>query len=278
MKPRLLIIGAGYIGQALADRVQSQWDVFTARRSPREDRNSVVCDVSRPETLKDLPDVDAIFYAVAADESSDEAYKKAYADGLGNVLAAYARRRPRFILASSTSVYAENQGGWVHEDDGVLVTTGPSRFIVEGEKALLASGFPGAILRFGGLYGPGRTAFARRILNREEPLSRGVSAFANRTHRDDAIGIAAFLLDDKSPAMRVINAVDSEPAGRNEVILWMLDHLGMDRQGYPEVEGPVKGLHRGHKRISNERIRKLGYSFLYPSYREGYAALLKEES
>lgn len=272
MSSRLLIIGAGYLGQALAKR--EGLEIFTARRSPTNDSLSIACDVTRPETLQNLPNVDAIFYAVSADESTDAAYQRAYADGVRNVLAAYADRRPRFLLASSTSVYAEDQGRWVTEDDGVLVSEGMSRFIVEGEKALLASGFPGAILRFGGLYGPERTAFARRVQNREEALSKGPAPFANRIHRDDAVGIAAFLLGDKSPSMRVVNAVDCAAVDRNEVILWMIDFLGMDRCSYPEREGSVQGLHRGNKRISNERILSLGYRFLYPSYREGYTALL----
>lgn len=63
--------------------------------------------------------------------------------------------------------------------------------------------------------------------------------------------------------------VDDEPAPLHEVVSWLREQLGV---GHWSDEQRVRRA--GSKRCSNARARALGWAPQYPSYREGYAAIL----
>jgi hypothetical protein len=77
-------------------------------------------------------------------------------------------------------------------------------------------------------------------------------------------------------ARQVYNGVDCEAADRNEVIRWMAQQLGVDMSTLKSTDNLKEIAARGNKRISNQKILAAGYQFRYPSYREGYQALLRE--
>ena len=279
---KILIAGAGYLGLALADCLSRDTagthEIVLARRSarPSPGLKTITCDFTDSASLKDLPVVDAIYYAVAADDSTDLAYEKSYLVAVRNLVEHYQKRgiNPRFYLSSSTSAYSAKQGEIVTEDSVGLAQSGPSRFIVAGEKFLCASGLEGAVLRYGGLYGPERTSFVRRIQEGQEPLKPNAQQYTNRIHRDDAVGIVAFLMGREDPGMAVINAVDLRPELRDDVIRWVLAELGISVEDCP-VDHSTE-LRRGHKRVVSDKLQKMGYPFLFPSFREGYGPLLSQ--
>ncbi|MDQ3235797.1 MAG: NAD-dependent epimerase/dehydratase family protein, partial [Pseudobdellovibrionaceae bacterium] len=133
---RLLIAGAGYLGQALAERVlmEGKHDVSILRRSAvaQPGVTSIQADLLRPETLTQLPDFDDVVYCASADASDEESYRKIYQHGLQNLVQALRARGRyrRLVYISSTSVYAEHGGAWVDESDPNLVKQGPSRYMV----------------------------------------------------------------------------------------------------------------------------------------------------
>lgn len=274
---RILIAGAGYLGLALAERLSKKYEVILARRTPSQNGpfQTVACDFSDPGTLKHLPAVDAVYYAASADDGSDEAYERVYFKGLRNLVDQVKSQShpPRFYLASSTSVYAAKNGEVVDETTANLERESASRFIVAGEDYLKASGLNGAILRYGGIYGPGREGYVRRVADRLEALMPNVEQWTNRIHRDDAAGMVEFLLEkDLSPGIHVFNSVDLKPETREVVFAWLLQELGIDRSLIAVDESTV--AKRGHKRVLSSKIQALGYLYQYPSFREGYAPLV----
>ncbi len=276
-RPRILIIGAGYVGLEAARRFQDAgYEAVLARRSAlaQPGFRSLVCDVTDREGVRALPEAQAILYAVSAGESSEQAYEQAYSIGVKNVVDACLaqRERPRFYLVSSTSVYAEAAGGEVDETSTDLVRQGASRFIVLGEDLLLRSGLDGAILRCGGIYGPGRTSFLQRVQDGLERLKPAQPSYTNRIHRDEIGAIALFLERKRSPGMQIVNAVDKISSSRDEVIQWLAQELGVKA---PLEDGTAAARERGAgKRVNSGKLQEMGYSYLYPSFREGYAPLL----
>src|SRR6187549_3022300 len=144
---RSLVIGCGFVGSALAAAlVRDGDDVTVVRRSahaPPDGTRQVRADVSAVPTLARLPACDNLFYTVAADGSSEDAYRAAYVDGLANVLTELARRdaQPkRLLVVTSTAVYAQDAGEWVDETSATAPSRFQGRLLLESEAVAHASG------------------------------------------------------------------------------------------------------------------------------------------
>jgi hypothetical protein len=66
-------------------------------------------------------------------------------------------------------------------------------------------------------------------------------------------------------------ASDDTPVSMNEIQAWIAEQLDMDN-----IEESTIESERSNKKISNQRLKKTGFEFLYPGYKSGYAALIKE--
>lgn len=282
MAKSLTVIGAGYLGTAIAQHaVHLGWSpVVIARRTPQDvaGMRSIGLDVQRPESLRQLPLSSALVYAVSADRHDHQAYARSYHTGLAHVLevAHSWETIPLIALISSTSVYREDGGNWLSEDQAPLVEQGPSHAIVRGEDALRASGLPYIILRFGGIYGPGRRYFVGRVERGEERLYQGPPIYTNRIHRDDGARLVMHLLGNAAHHNQTYNAVDCDPADRNDVCLWLHQQLGV-AEAMPSTADRREIPARGNKRCHNAKLLATGFTFDYPSFREGYAAMLAAE-
>ncbi len=277
-KERILVAGCGYVGSQLAGRlVRKGMEVWGLRRRstllPRGVQ-PLAGDVVEAEKLSSFPrGVTQVVYAVSPDAREEASYRKAYVEGLYRLLdrlhtEASAPLR-RFILVTSTAVYGENRGGWVDEDTAADPVDFRGRVLLEAEAVLEESGVPGVALRLGGIYGPGRTRLVDRVRAGKAQCPPGV-VYGNRIHRDDSAGALEHLLFHPKPE-RVYLGVDDEPADRCAVLRWLAREVGVTPPDPEESAGAV--LPAG-KRCSNRRLRASGYDFHYPSYREGYRAVV----
>jgi nucleoside-diphosphate-sugar epimerase len=188
-----------------------------------------------------------------------------YETGVANLLAA--ARCERFLLASSTAVYAEDGGAWVDERSPTEPRAATARSVLAGEALARARHAAACAVRFGGLYGPGRTRLLRAARTGSLAYQAAPPRYTNRIHRDDAAGALAHLL--RRPALEpVYVAVDSEPAAEEALQRWLAARVGgtppRARHGVREGAG---------KRCSNRLLLASGYRLLFPTFREGYGAL-----
>ena len=155
----------------------------------------------------------------------------------------------------------------------------PTRFsgdtLLAAEGLVRASGLGGVCVRFGGIYGPGRTSLLRRIA-KGELLLGDEAHFTNRIHRDDAAGVLGHLLST-SEAHPIYLGVDCEPVDQATFAGWVASQLGVAPPRRASEQGaPAPPQRAGSKRCSNARLLASGYRFRFPTYREGYAPLLAE--
>ncbi|MFW5816518.1 MAG: SDR family oxidoreductase [Wenzhouxiangella sp.] len=265
---RLLIAGCGDLGMRLSRRLDpGAWTIHGLRRHPEQlprQIEPVKADLQDPATLAPAAGHwDAIVYQATPDERTPEAYRAAYVQGLNNLLGGCSVER--LIFVSSTGVYGQDAGEWVDE----LAATEPRAFsgeiLLEAEAVTARHG--GLIVRFSGIYGPGRDFLIRSLRAGRARCRPKPPQWTNRIHSEDCAGVLAHLLTLPAPAP-VYCASDSRPAPRCEVLGWLADQLGV---AAPAIDEQAAGQ---GKRISNQRLLDSGYSFQYPDYITGYRELL----
>lgn len=272
---------------ALARRGDVVWGLRRHAAGLPTPLQPIAADLADPETLTRLPArLDAVVFAAAPEASDESSYQRTYVRGLANLIAALRRSgasghpAPRVVLLSSTSVYGQTAGEWVDETSATTPSDFRGRIVLHGEETLLESGFPAIVLRLGGLYGPGRESLIEAVCDGRATLSTEPARFTNRIHLDDAVGAIVHLLDlPAGAAARVYVGVDEEPADRNDVLRWLAGRLGVAVKKPAPGARPASGS-RGDtsKRCSSARLRDSGYRFRYPSYREGYTAILNDRA
>lgn len=278
---------------------------------------AIVADVCDPASLADLPPAETVLFAVGYDRSLSAAASRTigdvYAGGVRNVLNAIGNREwgmgnevedrgrnisasvhspspisrsPLFVYISSTGVYGDAEGDWVDES----TVCSPQR---EGGRACLAAeaeiaahplGARAVVLRLAGIYGPGRIPRAES-LRRGEPIDAPADGYLNLIHVDDA---ARIVLDVESEAEngrialpRTYCVADGRPPLRRDYYAELARLLDAPSPQFvaPPPLSPAAQRAAADKRISNARlVAEIKPTFLYPSHREGLAAIVGGQS
>src|SRR6266496_2051742 len=149
---RVLIVGCGYVGQALGvELVKQGLEVFGLRRRQES-----------AEELAKLPaPFDWVINTVSSTKGGVEEYRQVYLNGTRHLIERLAPTPlKKFVYTSSTSVYGQTDGSSVKESSPAEPQSPTSRLLVATEKLLLEAArekkFPALILRVAGIYGPGR--------------------------------------------------------------------------------------------------------------------------
>jgi len=277
---RVLIAGCGYVGGALAEMMAADGhEVWGMRRNPDAlppGVHRLAADLRDPASLDALPPaLDYVAYTATADASTDEAYRAAYVDGPRNLLAALARQgqRPRrVVFTSSTSVYAQQHGEWVDEDSPTEPASFTGRRMLEGERVFLGGPFAATALRLGGIYGPGRASLVEKVRTGKAECAPGPS-WSNRIHRDDAAGALRHVFSLEGAAS-VYLCVDREPGDLCNIQRWLARRLGALEPRVATDSSDTPRRTRSNKRCSSARLAASGYTFRYPTFREGFEAII----
>ena len=269
---RILIVGCGYVGQALAkEYLANGYEVLALQRHPVDIAGvkNLIGDVTQIR-LNSLPEIDTVFYLVAAGNSCDEAYENAYVKGIKHLLNQLsAQSHTRIVYVSSTAVYGQQNGEWVDENSETQPADFSGKRLLEGEAIVKKSGFTSAIVRLGGIYGPGRARLIEQVSNGQARLTPTL-CYTNRIHLADCVGILSYVAKHPSPPS-VVLGVDSAPALYNDILLWLANQLTCPPPAIGET--PAR-LQKSNKRCSNQFLQTLGYQFKYPNYRLGLGQLL----
>jgi nucleoside-diphosphate-sugar epimerase len=278
----LLVVGCGYLGQRVAARWPGRVFVTTRRPEAADAFRSrgwtpIVCDVTRPETLRQLPVVDTVAYSIALDRRSGAAMRDVYVGGLTNVLAHLPRPR-RFVHVSSSSVYGQSDGSWVDESSPTEPEEPAGQVVLETEQTLRATLPDVIVLRFSGIYGPGRL-LRRSVIQAGEPIVADGDKWLNLIHVADGARAVLAAAECGTPGSTV-NVCDDEPTPRREFYLEMARWLGAAEPKFvkPPADAATPPHERGNRRIRNRRMHdELGVTLAFPTFRAGLEASVAEE-
>ncbi|HJQ80352.1 MAG TPA: NAD-dependent epimerase/dehydratase family protein [Lacipirellulaceae bacterium] len=287
-----LIFGCGYLGQRVAIRWREQGaKVFVVTRSAERAASfkqtgyeTILADVTRPETLKDLPIADVVLFAVGYDRSAGKPIDDVYAGGMRNVLEALAPETGRLIYISTTGVYGAGSGEWVDENTAPDPQRDGGKASLAAEKALSAHPIAkqSIVLRLAGIYGPLRVPFLNELFGGHPIPARG-SGFLNLIHVDDAAMVvdAAARLPPFANGLQIVCVSDGYPILRGEYYAELARQIGAPPPRFVE---PAPDSPRAERAVTNRRIRntrmlrELNVKLAYPDYRAGLAAILETQN
>jgi nucleoside-diphosphate-sugar epimerase len=168
-------------------------------------------------------------------------------------------------------------GSWVTEESQTEPDSATSQVLRQTERELinahLAAGFPSIIVRASGIYGPERGHLFKQYLRGEATMRGEGSSWINMVHVDDLAAALAHLIDHGKPG-EIYNGTDNEPVTQGDFYRWLSERL---RRQMPQQAAADANRKRGltNKRVSNAKLVSTGFRFVYPTFREGYAAELR---
>ncbi len=134
------------------------------------------------------------------------------------------------------------------------------------------------VLRMAGLYGPGRIPRQREILA-GVPLAVPAESYLNLIHVDDAAAIV--LAAERLQSPRIYVVADGQPVVRREYFNHLARLLGAPPPQFqpPPADAAAALRARSDKRVNPARLfRESAIKLMYPSYREGLAAIVAAEA
>ncbi len=270
--PRILIAGCGYVGQATADLFHAaDWAVEgwtlsgeSAAKLAAKPYPVYGIDITdRAQIAMHAGVFNAIIHCASSGGGDVDTYRQIYLNGARNLLDRFGGSR--MLFTSSTSVYAQRDGCWVTEESQTEPGRETGRVLLETEELVLGRG--GIVARLAGVYGPRRSALLSKFLAGEAIVDPGNDRFVNQVHRDDIAAALFLLLNRPLPAREIYNVVDDQPILQSESYRWLAEKLNRPLAPLGKREGKRK---RGdsNKRVSNAKLRRLGWSLQYPTFVE----------
>jgi len=277
---KVLFIGCGDIAQRTAKGLSKKYDCFGLRRNPEKlptEITPITADASNAQQLFSVASggFDIWVATLTPAEFTRQAYQQSYlavAQAMAQTVNALHQAPKLIIWVSSTSVYGDNKGDWVDETTKPNPVTFSGEILLQAEQIIQNLPCSSTVVRFSGIYGPGRTRLLSQV-RAGKGRPKLPEHWTNRIHADDCAGVLAHLIG-RSESGNLIEPIylasDCQPVTQHDVRQWLAKQLSVDLVEETVAIGPVR-------RCSNRLLLESGFSFNYPSFREGYTALIEDQ-
>jgi nucleoside-diphosphate-sugar epimerase len=197
-------------------------------------------------------------------------------EGIDHLLAAAEATGVGHVVAQGhASMNGGRAGGWVKTEEDPLEVLDGTTAISHLEDAVVRAG--GAVLRYGGFYGPGaHDEQIHLVRKRLLPIIGGGTGHFSWVHVDDAANATVLAMEQK--ARGVFNIVDDEPAPVSEWLPYLAECVGakpprrvpawLARLVAGEMAAGVMTEGRGFANAKAKR--ELGWELRHPSWRQGF--------
>ena len=261
---KLLLIGNGYLGQAVARTFRGHdWNVTTVSLSGGDD--SLAADVSDRAAIValagEIEAPDLVVHCAASGRGGEEAYQRVYVDGCRNLTEVFSG--VPLLFTSSTSVYAQIDGSVVTESSPAKPERATGKLLLEAERITLDAG--GIVARLSGIYGPGRSVILRKFLHGQAVIEEDARRFLNQIHRDDAARAIFRLGSSGNHAGGIFNVSDLSPMAQIDCYRELAAIFG---KPLPPSGPRDPDRKRGwtHKQVSSAKLEEAGWTPEFPSF------------
>lgn len=264
---RVLLVGEGYVARALRPQLEA--------RGARVEATARSGDwaLAGEQAARSFAQASHVVVSVPPARDGSDASLQA----LGRL----ATRAEWIGYLSATSVYGDRGGQWAFEGEAPTPGIARGRRRAGAEAAWLER-FPATqLFRLAGIYGPGRSPFAKLRAG----TARVVDApghVVNRIHRDDIVRVLLLSMERPSPG-DIFNVADGRPAPPGEVMDAAARMLGVRPAprvplDHASVSDMARSFYAETRRIDCARARhRLGWEPRFADYEAGLRAVLNAE-
>lgn len=286
---RLVVLGCGYVGSALAREAVARGLRVTAltRNAEKAEKlradgiATVVADLAGEAWHTQMEEgAEFVVNCVSSGGGGIEGYRRSYQEGMRSAVA-WMRRVGKVktaIYTSSTSVYPQGGGATVDETAPIDRTGERPGVLAAAEDELLGAESASerrVVLRLAGIYGPGRHHLLEQV-RAGEVAGRG-DFHLNLIYRDD-ICSAVWAALEGTDAREIFNVADDEAATKAEIVAWLVKRLGVEAPRFTGEPAVGRRVVTPDRVISNAKLKLVrGWRPMCGSFREGYEKILSLE-
>ncbi|NGX32316.1 MAG: hypothetical protein K1060chlam4_00357 [Candidatus Anoxychlamydiales bacterium] len=266
------IIGCGYIGLALAEKLHQKHHFLTCTTiNPKSieklkkttQKSIIMRGTDKNEISLILEDNDVIIVTVEA-KNPDE-FENTYLQTAHTIkeCAKEIDTPKRIIFTSKTSVYGNQDGMWVDESTPLKAKDHFAKILIDTENTIFSLtdlGWSVAILRLSQVYGPNKEIIDLFKESYKKVIPGHSDYYTNMVHRDDVVGIISYLIDHDIQG--IYNATDDEHPTREDFAKKICAKLNLDP---PSFDPNLADFPDNNKRVANYRIKEKGYLFKHPT-------------
>ena len=280
---KILMAGCGDLGKRTALMLAKEHTCFGLKRRPSQFPSPIMPISADLTNLLDMKRVleepfDAIVVTVTPSAFCESAYRGSYiavAKALKSAVSMASYPPKLIIWASSTRVYGDHGGAWVDEDSSLYYQDFAGKLLVEAELLISELSCRYVVVRFSGIYGLGRQSLLNKMRSgRVQP--QFPEKWTNRIHSEDCAAVFTHLIGryfDGESLDPLYIASDCEPVTQKVVYKWMAKALDVK---FPMPQESAPSEYKISRRCNNKRLLESGFRFKYPTFRDGYSALMKE--
>ncbi|MCZ8177564.1 MAG: SDR family oxidoreductase [Rhizobium sp.] len=283
---RMMIFGAGYSGKAIGKLLSGQGASVAGTTRSAEKGKALEEASIRPflfdgtslseALLAELAETTHLVQSIAPGSEGDPLIRLCGQAGIKAIMP----KLEWIAYLSTVGVYGDHYGAWVNEETELKPVSVRSVERVEAEQAwqvvAARDGLPLAILRLSGIYGPGRNTFlnlangtARRLVKKDQVF--------NRIRVEDIATATAFLAEPRTAG--IFNVTDDLPSPPQDVVTEAARLMGMEAPPEQPFETAdltpmARSFYGENKRVSNAKIKTLGFNLQYPNYHMSLQDLL----
>lgn len=279
-KPQsVLLLGAGYVAKHLIPAlIADGYNVTVTTRTGQTEIESVSClsfdGVVSPALQRAFETSDIILSSIPPTKN-----------GTDPVLQALRHATPcaSWIgYLSATSIYGDRQGKWAFEGEAPSPSLQRGKARADAEIAWIETAWPVHIFRLAGIYGPGRSPFAK-IRNKKARAVIKEDHVVNRIHVSDIVSALRLSLANPSP-QAIYNLADGHPAPPQDVLDYAAQLINQSPPPRVSVESSeisemARSFYAETKRINADLARtELGWTPEFSNYKSGLKAVLDAEN
>jgi nucleoside-diphosphate-sugar epimerase len=271
-----LILGCGFSGKAIAEKFVANGESVTGTTRSTEKFAGVETTGAKalafngtltPDVETALASATKLILSISPDQGGDPVLP---------LLADLKSTLPNLKWAaylSTVGVYGDHDGAWVDEDTICKPVSSRSIARIEAELSwhdvFANANLPLAILRLSGIYGPGRNQIKTALEGNARRLVKPGQMF-NRIRVEDIASATLFLSAQNLGG--IYNVTDDEPAPPQDVVAYACQLSGIElppEQDFANAEltPMARSFYGENKKVSNAKIKGLGFKFAHPNYR-----------